>query len=142
MNLFDFDTPYVDLQQLCTLLREVLEHWDAIADLDYEETEYTYCSDVGVAGDYRRTVNVTDGLCDNFLNEFLESVDKDALFFKWRHFSGDYVYPVGGREEYLRFDNETGDLLYQNLFRNPLRKDLVEHILKTIEEYLNESANA
>ena len=137
MHRFDFDTPDADLQQLCTLLREVLEHWDAIAALDHGEIEYTYLSEVGVAGDYRRTVNVTDGLCDNFLNEFLENVDKDVLFAKWRYFSGSYVYPVGEREEYLKLDDETGYLLYQNLFRNPLRKNLVEYLLKTIEDYLN-----
>lgn len=141
MTRFDFDTPDADLQQLCILLREVLEHWDAITDLDDGEDEYTYCSDVGVAGDYQRTVNVTDGLCDNFLKEFLESVDKDTLFVKWRHFSGSYVYPVGEREEYIKYDHETGDLLYQNLFRNPLRKDLAEYILQTIEEYLNVSTD-
>lgn len=137
MQRFDFDTPDKDLQQLCTLLREVLEHWDAIADLPHGEDYYTYRSEVGAAGNYIRTVNVTDGLCDNFLNEFLESVDKEALFAEWSHFSGNYVYPVGDRDEYLKFDEETGDLLYQNLFHNPLRKDLVEYILKTVEDYLN-----
>ena len=141
MTSFDFDTPDADLQQLCTLLREVLEHWDAIAALDNGETAYTYFSEVGVTSDYRRTINVTDGLCDNFLNEFLESVDKDVLFAKWRYFSGSYVYPVGEREEYLKFDDETGDLLYQNLFRNPLRKNLVEYILETVENYLNVSTD-
>lgn len=141
MNRFDFDTPDKDLQHLRILLREVLEHWDAITDLDHEEIEYTYLSEVGVVGDYRRTVNVTDGLCDNFLNEFLEGVDKDALFVTWRHFSGSLTFPVGGRNEYIKFDDETGDLSYQNLFLNPLRKDLVEHVLKTIEEYLNEPAD-
>ena len=137
MTRFNFATSDTDLKLLSILLREVLEHWDAIADLDDEETEYTYRSEVGVAGDYLRTVNVTDGLCDNFLNEFLAYDDKDLLFAEWRHFSGSYIFPVGGREEYLRYDDETGDLLYQNLFHNPLRKDLVEHILKTVEDYLN-----
>lgn len=137
MTRFDFNTSDTDLQLLSILLREVLEHWDAIADLDHEETEYTYRSDVGVAGDYLRTVDVTDGLCDNFLYDLLENDDKDALFAEWRYFSGSCTFPVGGREEYLRHDEETGDLLYQNLFRNPLRKDLVEHILKTVEDYLN-----
>lgn len=137
MTRFDFDTPDTDLQHLRILLREVLEHWDAIADLDHEETEYTYHSDVGVAGDYLRTVDVTDGLCDNFLNEFLENADKDVLFAEWRYFSGNYIYPVGDRDEYLKYDDETGELLYQNLFRNPLRKHLAEHILQTIEDYLN-----
>lgn len=137
MNRFDFNTPDTDLQHLRIVLREVLEHWDAIAALDHEETEFTYRSEVSVAGDYLRTIAVTDGLCYNFLDEFLESVDKVALFTKWRSFSGDYIYPVCGREEYLRFDEETSELLYQNLFSNPLRKDLMEHILKTIEDYLN-----
>lgn len=137
MQRFDFDTSDVDLQQLCTLLREVLEHWDAIVDLPHGEDYYTYRSEVGVAGCYLRTVNVTDGLCDNFFNEFLENVDRDALFAEWSHFSGSYVYPVGGHGEYLKFD-ENGDLLYQNLFHNPLRKDLVEHVLQTIEGCLNE----
>lgn len=141
MNRFDFDTPDKDLEQLRTVLRELLEHWDAIANLDNGVVNYTYCSAVGVAGDYLRTVNVTDGLCDNFLNEFLESVDKDTLFAEWCHFSGNYTYPVSGREEYLKFDNETGDLLYQNLFRNPLRKNLVEYILETVEDYLNVSTD-
>lgn len=135
MQRLDFDTPDEDLQQLRILLREVLEHWDAIADLD--RGEYTYRSEVSVAGDYLRTVVITDGLCDNVLNEFLENVDKEALFAKWRYFSGNYVYPVGGRAEYFKCDDETGDLLYQNLFRNPLRKDLAEYILKTIEDCTN-----
>lgn len=139
MHRFDFDTPDKDLQHLRILLREVLEHWDAIAAIDHEETEYSYASEISVAGDCIRTINVTDGLCDNVLNEFLENVDKDTLFAEWRYFSGNYVYPVGDRDEYFKFDDETGDLLFQNLFRNPLRKDLVEYILKTIEEYLNES---
>lgn len=137
MTRFDFDTSDTDLQLLSILLREVLERWDTIADLDHEEMEYTYRSEVSVDGDYLRTVDVTDGLCDNFLNEFLEDVDKEALFAEWRYFSGSYTYPVGGREEYINYDHETGDTLYQNLFRNPLRKDLVEHILKTVEDYLN-----
>lgn len=138
MNRFDFDTPCVDLQHLRILLREVLEHWDAIAALDHEETVYSYASELSVAGDSIRIIDVTDGLCDNVLNEFLENDDKDALFAEWRYFSGSYIYPVGGREEYLKFDEETGDLLYQNLFRNPLRKHLAEYTLKTIEDYLNE----
>lgn len=135
MNRFDFDTSDKDLQHLRTLLRELIEHWDAIADLDHEVIEYTYRSAVGVAGDYLRNIDVTDGLCRNALDEFLESVDKNTLFAKWRYFSGNYVYPVGGREEYLKFD-DTGHLLYQNLYRNPLRKNLVEYILETIEDYL------
>lgn len=141
MHRFDLDTSDKDLQQLCILLREVLEHWDAIAALDHGETEYTYRSDVSVAGCSLRTINVNDGLCDNFLDEFLESVDKDTLFAKWRYFSGYYTFPVGGRKEYLKFDDKTGDLLNQNLFHNPLRKDLAEYILKTIAEYLNEPAD-
>lgn len=138
MQRFDFDTSDKDLQHLRTLLREVLEHWDAIAALDPEEIEYTYHSEIFVSGYSLRTINVIDGLCDNFLNEFLENVDKDALFADWRYFSGSYSYPVGGREEYRKFDEKTGGLLNQNLFRNPLRKDLAEYILKTIEDYLNE----
>lgn len=137
MTRFDFNTSDTDLQLLSILLREVLEHWDAIADLNHEETEYTYHSAVFVAGYSLRTVDVTDGLCDNFLNEFLENTDKDALFAEWRYFSGSCTFPVGGRDEYLKYDDETDDLLYQNLFRNPLRKDLVEYILKTVEDYLN-----
>lgn len=136
MQRFDFDTPDKDLQQLCTLLREVLGHWDAIAALDPEETKYTYHSEVDNSCSLR-TIDVNDGLCDNFLDEFLESVDKDTLFAEWRYFSGSYTFPVGGRKEYLKFDDKTGDLLNQNLYRNPLRKDLVEYILQTIEDYLN-----
>lgn len=140
MNRFDFDTPDTDLQNLRTVLRELLEHWEAIATLDYGEAEYTYCSEISVAGCSLRTIHVTDGLCDNFLNEFLENVDKEALFAEWSHFSGNYVYPVGDRDEYLKFD-DTGNWLYQNLFRNPLRKNLVEYILETVEDYLNVSTD-
>lgn len=140
MNRFDFDTSDKDLQHLRILLREVLEHWDAITDLDHEETEYTYRSEISVAGCSLRTIHVIDGLCDNFLNEFLENVDKEALFAEWSHFSGNYVYPVGGRDEYRKFD-DTGNWLYQNLFRNPLRKNLAEYILETIEDYLNVSTD-
>lgn len=137
MQRFDFDTSDKDLQHLCILLREVLGHWDAIAALDTEEIKYTYHSEIYVAGYSLRTIDVNDGLCDNFLNEFLEEVDKDTLFAEWRYFSGSLTFPVGGRKEYLKFDDKTGDLLNQNLFRNPLRKDLVEYILQTIEDYLN-----
>lgn len=136
MNRFDFDTPDKDLEQLRTVLRELLEHWDAIANLDNGVVNYTYCSAVGVAGDYLRTVEVTEGLCHNFLDEFLESVDKDRLFAEWRYFSGNYIYPVGDRAEYLKFDDTGHLLLYQNLYHNPLRKNLVEYILETIEDYL------
>lgn len=141
MQRFNFDTSDKDLQHLRILLREVLEHWDAIAALDREAPEYTYYSEISVAGCSLRTIVVTDGLCDNFFNEFLENVDKEDLFAEWRYFSGSYVYPVGERKEYLQFDDETGELLFQNLFRNPLRKDLTEYILHTIEEYLNEYAD-
>lgn len=123
-----FKTPRTDLQDTLNLLHTVLANWDTLAGAPnnlVQQGVYSY--------DFNGYhVVLRRGLCS--LLGLVHTDDRDAMFECWEDFSGTYIYPVGGFEEY--------DYEYSiNKYANPQRKYLLTHCISLIEEYLNESAD-
>jgi hypothetical protein len=60
--------------------------------------------------------NTLIGLCGNFIVEFgVDPTTYNINFLEWPEYSGDPLYPVGGKAEYFRAEGNK----YANLYTGP-----------------------
>lgn len=118
MSLFkNAETPH--LVEFVTVADAVLLEWDAIAHSTLEL--YPVHTPFGVVYIYPEI-----GLC-GWARRILDIETRIKLMRTWLHFSGDDIYPVGGASEF----DET-----PNLYTNPKRKDLLQHMRDTVHKHL------
>ena len=75
-------------------------------------------------GDF--TFSTLYGLCDNILEQVLDSYDVEEMFEAWSDNAG-ALYPCGDRIDFL---ND------RNLYRNPKRIELIKHCIKYMQDVL------
>lgn len=115
-------TPIHQLRAFLDQAQVVLENWEYLAEF----TRYGVV-DLSLDDGTDLRINPCLGLC-NWTRPTIDS-DLDVLFEAWPYFSGDTLYPVGGEDEYYNT---------QNMYTNPHRKALLEHMVSTVTTYLGE----
>ena len=69
------------------------------------------------------------GLCDNVLYHYLAHREIDDLFESWTGFGGNFTYPCDDRADFINRDSV-------NLYLNPKRISLIEHIIVCLKKEL------
>ena len=122
----EFDASDVELKAVLRYLKWILDNLEYIQGV--EDTEYTIYADELDLIDHDLGFIPEYGLCDNILAGYLEQQDIYDLFKSWGGSSVDLLYPCGDRDDFLHDS--------VNLYLNPKRISLINHIIEKITEEL------
>ena len=120
----DFDSSNNDLYSVLLYLQRVLDNLEYIQNV--EDPRVSVYSDELDEIDTDLCFVPELGLCDNVLYRYLSQREIDDLFLSWDGFGGNLTYPCDDREDFINEDSV-------NLYLNPKRISLIEHIIACLE---------
>ena len=123
----DFDSSNNDLYSVLLYLQRVLDNLEYIQNV--EDPRVSVYSDELDEIDTDLCFVPELGLCDNVLYRYLSQREIDDLFLSWDGFGGNLTYPCDDREDFINRDSV-------NLYLNPKRISLIEHIIACINTEL------
>ena len=123
----DFNSSDNDLRSVLLYLQWVLDNLEYIQNV--ENPSITMYSDGLDEIDTDLCFVPELGLCDNVLYRYLSQREIDDLFLSWDGFGDNLTYPCDDRADFISRDSV-------NLYLNPKRISLIEHIIACINTEL------
>ena len=120
----DFNSSNNDLYSVLLYLQWVLDNLEYIQNA--EDPRVSVYSDELDEIDTDLCFVAELGLCDNVLYRYLSQREIDDMFESWDEFCGNFTYPCDDRADFINEDSV-------NLYLNPKRISLIEHIIECIE---------
>ena len=120
----DFDSTTIEIRNTLLYLQWIIENLEYIQNV--ENPSISIYSDGLDEIDTDLSFTPELGLCDNVLYRYLTQRDIDDMFESWEDFCGNLTYPCDDRADFI---NEVS----VNLYLNPKRLSLIEHIIACLE---------